>query len=245
MPERPAVRRLALAEIQQLAFGVRYEPQFKFMDEIGAVIDEILRADGTPFGPDTFTQTESLPSQYRLLNDKGDSWLVINAQDTILQMQVKTKDEAQVDELAEGFQEYILDPLRRIGRVKNIARYGVVFRFTEEKAASLENPPIKRYLSEFPNVNSLVMQFSRRLAVEEALAMKPVNDYRNAIYSVAQSESGEVQISIDYQEYFQPLLALADWDEKPFPTFVERGTEYVHDEFHQWFQKFAAVSEVA
>jgi hypothetical protein len=248
MPDRPAenLLRLAPAEIQQVAFSVRYEPQLKLMDKIGAVIDEILRADGTPFGSDTFPLSDVNPYQYRLVSNQMDSYLLVNAQDTLLQVPMNTKNESQVDELASGFQEYVLGPLREIGGVKNIARYGVLFRFTEQEAASLENPPIKRYLSfEFPNANSLAMHFSRRLPVEEALAMKRVNDFRNAIYSVGQSESGKVQVSIDYQEYFEPLLDARDWDARPFTTFVERGTEYVHGEFQRWFQKFAAVSEVA
>jgi hypothetical protein len=248
MPDRSAenLRRLAPAEIEQLAFGVRYELQLKLMDKIGAVIDEILRADGTPFGPDTFPLTDANPYQHRLLNNETGTWLLINAQDTILQLPMKTKNESQVDELAGDFQEYVLKPLREIGGVKHIARYGVLFRFTEQEAASLENPPIKRYLSpEFPNANSLVMHFTRRLPVEEALAMKRVNDFRNAIYSVGQSESGKVQVSIDYQEYFDPLLDAGEWNARPFTAFVERGTEYVHGEFQRWFQKFAAVSEVA
>ena len=248
MPDRSAenLRRLAPAEIQQLAFGVRYEAQLKLMDKIGAVIDEILRADGTPFGPDRFPLTDAGTYQYRLVNEQMDSLLVINAADTILQLPMKTKNESQVKELASDFQEYVLEPLREIGGVKNIARYGVLFRFTEQEAASLENPPIKRYLSpEFPNANSLAMHFSRRLPVEEALAMKRVNDFRNAIYSVEHSESGKVQVSIDYQEYFEPLLDVREWDERPFTAFVGRGTEYVHDEFQRWFQKFAAVAEVA
>jgi hypothetical protein len=74
MPDRPIdnLLRLAPAEIQQLAFGVRYEPQYRVMDRIGTVIDEILRADGTPFGPETFPMTTATPQQYRLLEPETD-----------------------------------------------------------------------------------------------------------------------------------------------------------------------------
>jgi hypothetical protein len=247
MPDRSAenLRRLAPAEIHQLAFGVRYEPQFKVMDHIGTVIDEILRADGTPFGQDTFPLTDQTPQQYRLISDQTNSWLLISAQDTVLQIEVNTKNESRVDELASGFQDYVLRLLRKVG-VKNIVRYGVMFRFQEEDMKLFQNPPIKRFLSpELPNANAMVMHFTRRLPVEEALAKKRVNDFRNAIYSVRQSESGKVQFSIDYQEYFDPLLDAADWDARPFPRFVGQGTEYVHGEFYKWLQKFMAVAEVA
>jgi hypothetical protein len=240
------VTQLAPAEIQQLAFGVRYNTQFKLLDRIGAVIEEILQADGTPFGPERFTLSDSAIYQYRLMNKEGDNSLTINTQDTILQLPMKTKNESQVDEWASDFQEYVLGPLRKIGGVRNIVRYGVLLRFKEEEANSFENPPIKRYLSaEFPSANSLAMHFSRRLAMDEALVKKRVNDFRNAIYSVVQVESGDVQVSIDYQQYFQPALDAREWDDRPFTEFVREGTRYVHGEFHKWFQKFTAVSEVA
>lgn len=244
MPEN--VTQLVPAEIQQLAFGVRYDTQFKLLDRIGEVIEEILRADGTPFSPERFPLTDSAIYQYRLINEKKDTLLTINTQDTILQLPMKTRNESQVDDWASDFQEYVLGPLRKIGGVRNIVRYGVLLRFKEEEAISIENPPIRRYLStEFPSANSLDMHFSRRLAMDEALVKKRVSDYRNAIYSVSQSESGSVQVSIDYQEYFKPALDQGEWKDRPFPEFVRQGTSYVHGEFHKWFQKFTAVPEVA
>jgi hypothetical protein len=225
---------------------VHYDTQFKLLDRIGGVIDEILRADGSPFGPERFPLPDSAIYQYRLVNEQGDAYLLINTQDAILQLPVKTRNGSQVDDWASDFQEYVLGPLRKIGGVKNILRYGVVLRFKEEDAISLENPPAKRYLSaEFTTVNTLAMQFSRRLVTEEALVKKRVSDFGNAIYTVGQSESGKVQVSIDYQQYFQPALDAGEWDDRPFPEFVRHGTSYVHDEFQKWFQKFMAVSEVA
>ena len=53
------------------------------------------------------------------------------------------------------------------------------------------------------------MRFGRRVAVEEALAKKRVDDYRNVIYTVDQNESGAVHFSINYQDYFQPFLDTA------------------------------------
>jgi hypothetical protein len=240
------VSQLAPAEIQQLTFGVRYEPQFKLLDRIGSVIDEILQAEGSPFDPARFPLSDSNIYQYRLLSELGDSYLLINQQDIVLQLPLKTRTDGQIDSWASDFQEYALGPLRKIGGVRSILRYGVMFRFKEEDAASLENPPVKRYLSpEFSTVNSLAMHFSRRLAMDEALLKKRVNDFRSAIYTVGQTESGRVQVSIDYQHYFQPALDAGEWDDRPFPEFVRHGTSYVNDEFQKWFRRFMAVSEVA
>ena len=157
--EKP-VGRIAPSEIQRFVFGVRYEPQHKLLDRFGTVIDEILRADGTPFGPDTFPVSGADALQYRLLNTETNSSLLINAQDTILQMPVMTRDGSRVNDWARDFEEYVLGPLRRTGGVKNIARYGVLLNFKEQEAALLKNPPVARYLSpDYPKANSLFLAF--------------------------------------------------------------------------------------
>lgn len=240
------VSRIAPAEIRRLAFGVRYETQLRLLDNIGSVVDEVLRADGTAFGPEMFPFTEANPLEHRLVNRETGAVLRINSQDTILQLPLDTRNASRVNQWGKNFQEYVLKPLRKIGRVRHIARYGVLLHLKEDKVSSLRNPPVARYLSsDFPSANSLVLRFSRRLPAPEALAMKRVEDFRNAIYAVQQSEEGEVQISIDYQEYFRPLLDVGEWDERPFSRFVDRGLEYLEAEFQKWFQKFLRVSEVA
>jgi hypothetical protein len=240
------VSRIAPAEIQRLVFGVRYEPQYKLLDRIGTVTDEILRVDGTPFGPDTFPLSEVTSLRYRLLNAETTSELLVNSQDTILQIALKTRDESWIDQWATDFEEYVLGPLRHVGGVKNIVRYGLVVHFKEVSASSLSTPPITRYLMpDFQKANSLALRFSRRLSADEALVKKRVDDFKNAIYQIEQSEASDVRISIDYQEYFQPPLDAGEWDSKPFSTFANRGTEYLSGEFRKWLQQFVAASEVA
>lgn len=240
------VSRIAPVEIHRIAFGVRYEPQLKLLDKLGSVMDEILKEDGTPFGPEQFPLTETLPMQFRLVNQDDSSALLINAQDAILQMPLETRDANVVNELGKDFDDYVLRPLRKLGGIKNIARYGVLFHFKETKATGLSNPPISHYLSsEFPKANTLLMHFSRRLASEEALAKKRVDDYRNVLYTIEQSESGTVRFAMDYQNYFQPMLDAGEWNERPFSDFVNRGAEYIETECQRWLKTFAVVPEVA
>lgn len=239
------VRRMAPGRIEGLVFGVRYEPQLKLLDTAGTVLDEILHAEGSPFDTDMFPFSEPGPLQYTLINNETGAKIGINAQDTILQMPVSTNDASQVNDLGRDFDNYVLTPLKKIGKLKNIVRYGVLLQFKEHKIVP-ENSPIARYLSaDFPKANSLIMRFTRRIPIEEALAMKSVEDYRNAIYSIAQPENSKMKVSIDFQEYFQPMLSADDWKSKPFSAFVDRGTDYVEGEFQKWFKKFLAISEGA
>ena len=101
--ETEKLRRMLPAELARIAFGVRYDPQLKLLDRIGTVMDEILKAEGTPFGAEQFPLSEIVPMQYRLLNTEENSELLINSQDTILQMPLRTRDAARVIELGRVF----------------------------------------------------------------------------------------------------------------------------------------------
>ena len=88
------------------------------------------------------------------------------------------------------------------------------------------------------------MRCSRRLPDFGAMAMKRVDDFGNAIYAVEQNDDGDVAVSIDFQHYFRPFLDAGEWDDRPFPKFVDRAMDYFRGEFEEWFDKFRR-SEVA
>lgn len=97
--------------------------------------------------------------------------------------------------------------------------------------------PVQHYLSlEFNEARSLQMRFTRRLPCLEARVKKNVDDFRNAIYTVEQDEGGNVNIRIDYQEYFKPVLDQEDWRKKPYPKFVGRSIGYFQGEFADWLR---------
>ena len=231
--------------IRRLVFGVRYESQFAVFDRMGSVLDSVLRAKGTPFGPDIFPLSQMVPYEYILSDQESGRRLRMTQSDAILEWPVKTGNLKTVQEVADHFEVFVLAPLRNIG-VGGILRYGALLEVKKAAASSYRNPPINRYLSpEFKNANSLAIRFSKRLSSEEALAKKEVKDFRNVIYTLEQSEEGEVSVSLDYQEYFQPLLDREDWSKRPFSKFVGRGIGYFEGEFQSWLEKLIGVPEVA
>jgi hypothetical protein len=195
--------------------------------------------------PGVFPLNSTDPLQNTLLDTKTGDYLKVNQQDTILQLTIDTRNLGKVTQVGEQFARYVLRPLREIGRVHTIIRTGMILQLADARG-SLKYPPIGRYVSgDFQNVTSLAMRFTRRLPMEEALVKKRVNDYRNVIYSIKESEEGEVSVSLDYQHYYLPPLDGSEWDERPFSSFVDYGLRYFEGEFQKWFQKLAGVPEVA
>jgi hypothetical protein len=232
--------------ISQLAFGVRYEPQFAVTDRIGSLVDAVLRADGTPFGPETFPVSQASPTDHALLNPETDNVVRISHTDTILVWSINTRKLDEIHELGLDFENFLLRPVRQIAHLSNIVRYGFLVHVNDINESSLRNRPTTRYLSsEFPNATSLSMRFSHRLPSDEALVKKRVEDYRNAIYTVVEGEDRKVNISMDYQEYFKPPLDASEWNDRPFARFIERGLGHFQGRFHNWFETFVGMAEVA
>lgn len=238
------IKSLSPSTITRVSFGVRYEPQFRLMDEVGAVTDAVLRTKGTPFGPDVFTNAISSATERALVNPDDGSLLRLTHTDAILQMPFSTRNMDRIRELGEDFERYVLRPLAEIPKISGIARYGVLLNF--DQVRHLKDRPTVHYLGrEFPDANSLAMRFTRRLPVDEALFRKEVDDYRNAIYTLSEDNEGTVSMSIDYQEYFRPPLDAKDWADKPFDKFINRGIAYFENDFQRWFTGLAEVAEVA
>jgi hypothetical protein len=234
--------RISPVAIARMAFGVRYEPQFKVFDYLGELIDAILRANGTPFGPEVFPQTQTDGNERILVNPEKGHILRLNQQDTTLLWNIETRSLDDVLSLATDFHNYVLAPLRRDSGVSNILRYGMMFGL--KQLTALKNPPLARYLANdfsASSLTSLAMRFTRRLPSHEAMFRKHVDDFRNVIYVVEESEKGEVQTSVDYQEHFKPMLDEGDWNKRPFPTFAGQGLDYFESDVLKWLKSFSEV----
>ena len=234
---------IAPIAVEQVAFGVRFQPHYEVLDNTGAVIDLILRSKGSRFGPSTFPLSNREAGGHRLFNPNNSDSLRLTERDAILEMLVDTTNSSTIKDLAEHFNSCVLGSLRDVANLKDISRYGVVFRLKECGSALKETPVNQLIQRDFRDARSLSLRFTRRLPVLEALTRKSVNDYRNVIYTVKQSEDGKVRIGVDYQEYFDPELNAGEWFKKPYVDFVDRGISYFRKEFQEWLKKLTGGHE--
>lgn len=224
--------------IDKIAFGVRYEPQWKIVDYMGSLIDEILRTPGTPFGPDRFTHSKREADEQILINNSTNERLLFNASDTILEMKIDSFDLQDIDNIANEFEKRVLSILKDKVHLRKISRYGILFKL-KECSEELSTTPIEHFVdSEFENTRTMDMKFARRLPKDEAVIKSGVNDYRNIIYRFVQNEDSKVFITFDYQEYFDPMLDRDEWEKRKFTEFVERGLVYYEKQFSSWLKKF-------
>lgn len=236
MMSRDSQERSSSFEVASVAIGVRFGPRWVVVDRLGDVLDKVLRSG--PFSSKFFPNAAVEGSTRLLMNPKTRDSLSLNERDCILQVDVGSRDTSKIRVLAENFDRFILDPMKAAG-LDEIARFGLMIRLAE-CSQQLSTKPADVYLaSEEGTPRSLDLLFTRRLQSPLARAKRDVNDYRNLIYAVKQTE-GEVHFGIDYQEYFDPPLDRKSADQKPIASFVDDGLNYFLTSFHRWLERFTS-----
>lgn len=235
--------------VARITFGIRFGPRWRIRDNIGAIVDSVLRDKGTPFGPGVFTRNESFPDEHRLFNPDTKDILRVSERDVILTKSIESGELDEIQVLVSQFEEYIVEPIREIGKIRDIHRYGILFELAE-CSHQLKRPLTQHYLPDEPTDHvtgprDLLLRFSRHLQTVEGHLRKGVNDYRNVIYTLQQDEKGDAHIQVDYQEYFVPPLDGEDWKKKPFTTFAEAGTGYFDNTFSKWLTSLLKFDEAA
>jgi len=220
--------------MKSIVIAIRYEPQYRVRDYMGSLVDAILHAASSPFNPTVFPLTEANPVGQDLFHPQMINNLKINQQDTLLEFQLGTKNLDTVLKLGKDFQTYVLDPLHKICGVSRIVRYGLVIRFDEKTTGNLQPPTVRYKDPDLPDPKDFGVRFSHRLPTQEGYFRKNVNDYRNIIYTLFENAKGQIGLSLDYQEYFTPMLEASEWTSRPFSSFVEEALHYHRTTFAAW-----------
>ena len=93
-----SVTRLRTVRVEILAFGIRFGPRWRLVDELGPAIDKILYSEDTSFGPDVLPESAFQGTKRILVKQSPDSGkpainqLTLSERDCILNMRVETAD---------------------------------------------------------------------------------------------------------------------------------------------------------
>jgi len=220
--------------LERLAFGVTYQPHYRVRDSLGRIVDDILYGKNTPFNAELFPLSEATSHRHLLRDSDATNSLGISERDVVLKLTLQSKETPEVADRAYEFEQHVLATLQRHAGLESIVRYGMLLEFAE-LSGDLQEPLTQHYLrTEATNAVSMHLRFVRRLPTEEGFAKKGVNDYRNVIYTIVQGDDGKAQISLDYQEYFDPNLSADEAKKRVFSTFARDGLTYLDDRGWPW-----------
>ena len=245
---------LSRLPIERVAFGIRYRPQYRVRDNLGAVVDQILRSQ--PFGPDTFPQSDFGPTQHTLLNPVNGDHLTISQEDALLEIYLGTDQFSKVQEMGQDFNSIVAEQLKRVCNVSDAFRFGFLIKFEELKTDQYACP-VEKYADPFLNgrnsdeagnsskAKTLNIQFSYNRATPEGFSKKDVNDYRKITYILNQEETDRFFLAVDYQHYFNPVLAAKEWSRKLYDTFVSEAIAYHQSRVTEWIGSLAREERAA
>lgn len=208
--------------LKRAAIGVRFQNQFGLEDALGAVMDDVLASER--FRPERFESTVFTGDTRQIFTANGDEQLTLTRADAILDVRLRDLVLGDLPELAKDFTEVVWEAVcRRAPRPPSIIRYGCLV------AVPLPDTwnPIDAVLgAEVTDNAEFDLRYTRRLPVEEALAMRDVNDYHTVIYMI-QTRGGKTNGVIDFQRHFNPALNnTSARKENPFVRFVEKAVHF-------------------
>ncbi len=213
--------------VENLILGIRYSRSFRIPDISGEIVDEILYGNNTPFGPDVFPNLNDYSDEKILHNKQTGNFIRINSDDLILRITVKNFDKDFTNLLEKQVPYVVNNVIMKFG-IKNILRFGMVFRHKFSSSSVLEDL-VKNFTTEsIQNPNNVSLSFSKKLESSTA-NLSGIDDYVNTIHTFAKIESGMIA-ELDFQKYFIPPRE--DIRDAKIDTFINEARRYVVNNFH-------------
>ena len=223
-----------------IAIGIRFRPSFALEDQLGRVIDTVLYRKDSFFNPKVFTKASANVGQRILHNPNTDDKFTIDNSNFIVDFNLSNTHggftRADAPKIIEAFRDEILFGAMKKHGIAHVFRIGLVKRFIfpfHDLASKFVESTIGNTLE---GVNDIELNFSKKIPVAEALAMRDVHDWANAIFNIVKKANlQEISMSLDYQTYFNPLLPSVD--DIKYNPFMAAANSFTEKTFLPWLNK--------
>jgi len=223
-------------KLNAVLFGIRYQRRWHVLDIMGEIIDNILRNEKSPFSDKYFTKVGDQLKGKELINQDTECSLKINIDDLIFKHILDEEKEIlkgkNLNWFFKSIKDYIIPKLVISYDFEQILRVGIVYyHYIPKEDISMELIDLIT-----GNLNGETTKFNldfhKKMAVDEALAKKGINDYRNVIHFIKSKNEEAYEIGIDYQHYFKPFTDQIE----DFKTgdFLNKSKVYLRDIFYPW-----------
>lgn len=194
--------------LSRITIGIRYQRNFGLLDSTGSIVDSIAHGEDSPFPPNFFPHLqEGMDRSKILLDATQQSHFRINSDDLIFQYSLNEGDifEDKFNWIIGKCLPYFVNQILLPRKVKKYSRLGVVFSHDMPAPAFINETAVSLTGDTFSNPESMLVRFSKKNIVEEALIKKNVNDWQNVIFTLQKKELNMMTLDIDMQHYFNPF----------------------------------------
>lgn len=224
------------SKITYITIGIRIKRSFRMEDIAGNMIDDILNAEGSPFSDKTFPAVESSHLQKRLFNEETGEYLRINTDDIILNVRVERNFDVKIEWIKTDVLGYLGEHLFKKFDIKNIQRFGILFSHELKSSIKLRES-ITQLLTEasVKKPDRIDISFSKKDTAVEGLLRSGVDDFKNKIYTLRESDE-KIEASLDCQYYYTPLME--DLRDCFIDKIINDSVAYLEKDFYPWLQKY-------
>lgn len=222
--------------LASFAIGIKFRANFSIEDQLGRIVDDILYTKKSFFGPEFFPLVEGRINYKRLFSQDGNKSLIINNSNIVIEIffSEEDKNDKLISDVRTHFNEDIILGIMKTYGVTQINRIGYINRYVFNDKNVSKAFIDKTMGHKLDGVNDTNLRFSKKYPLPESMVKKDVYDHDNAIFNlVKQSDRHELDVSIDYQRFFSPMLELsAQIEAKEFYKSVDN---FNNETFKKWF----------
>ncbi len=226
--------------LEGIAIGVRFRPNFSIEDKFGEIIDTILYSKDAFFDPRVFPQTRGAVGKKILCNEVTNNNLLIDSSNFIIEIYFNEAKggfkKTDLNLVIKNFKEQILFGVMKQFKICEVVRIGYIKRYllkTEEYIKAISERTVSNPMGTIKDVD---LRFSYSLPTEEALLRKKINDYDNVIFNIIKSANQkEAFLSLDYQRIYSPFLPSTSGIE--FDEFIKRAEDFNSKKYLPWLNQ--------
>lgn len=230
-------------KLHSIALGLRFRPNFKIEDSLGAIIDEILYDEKSQFfTPKNFPFTRNNINEKILMNNETKDYLLINNSNLISELYTERHDDESIfANFGGAFSQDVLEKIIKKRKITAINRIGLLHRYVVSEDGISKNLINRTLGVKETEIVDFSINYSTKKAVPEAIAKKAINDFYTIIYNITKEMgNNDLVISIDFQRNFSPLVET--YEQLTFEKFIKEAEQEISKELEQIIEREVALN---
>lgn len=216
-----------ISNITDITIGIRISRSFRIKDILGAITDKIIYKEDSPLHDYFYDIIQN--NIEMVLKKQNNSYLRITTDDLIFK-HVLSEDVEKEIEFIEKSINYLLGILKSY-KIASIRRIGIIYNHE----ITNQNVKFQKIIEDLTNkeiseASDFSFSFSKKVAENEALVKKDVNDYKNVIYMFKKLDENRLAFALDYQKYYVPPMD--DIEKQDLKNFLQSSKSYLENTFY-------------
>jgi hypothetical protein len=202
------------------AFGIRTTRSFSVEDRLGAIVDEILYSNDSPFNELLFPEVRENHNTKILFNPINQNKFTITPQDFVFEYNIQNNFDVEFEKFLASYVSVITKKIFKDFKIKNISRFGFIIKSELSEKDPFLTDITKVIENHKGSDDSLSLRFNVVTKKPIKLPQLITEDYDNEIVTYDKPNAlSPLTLSVDFQKYFKPELNIIEDSTQDFEQF--------------------------